>query len=65
MGLFERLLSLWLGLALVAGVALGFARINLPIALIAIPLVLQTSFIVWITAHWMRLWRHDRRHQCL
>ena len=29
----------------------------LAIALIAIPLILQTYLIFWITAQWMRLWR--------
>ena len=67
-GLLERRLKPWAIVSLLATVLVLFTvQANailanpLAIVLIAIPLILQTYLIFWLTALWMRLWRHPQK----
>ena len=67
-GLLERRLKPWAIVSLLATVLVLFTvQANailanpLAIVLIAIPLILQTYLIFWLTALWMRLWRQPQK----
>ena len=67
-GLLEQRLKPWAIVSLLATVLVLFTvQANailanpLAIVLIAIPLILQTYLIFWLTALWMRLWRQPQK----
>lgn len=67
-GLLEQRLKPWAIVSLIATVLVLFTvqagailANPLAIVLIAIPLILQTYLIFWLTALWMRLWRQPQK----
>ena len=67
-GLLEHRLKPWAIVSLIATVLVLFTvqagailANPLAIVLIAIPLILQTYLIFWLTALWMRLWRQPQK----